>query len=1090
MPVHVSGGGNKQESISFESSDKAVGLSDVNSAQNRREMLELVNRLHDTGVQTDIDLPMIAVIGNQSAGKSSLIESISGITLPRSSGTCTRCPTECKLSHSDAPWKCAVKLHFSTDVHGAPIPVRLVTFGDPISSPSLVEDRIRRAQHAILNPSTDPQVYLEDDDVPNKNEVSFSKNYVSLEISGSDLADLSFVDLPGLIASVGCGGSERDIELVKSLVTSYIEKPSCVILLTVTCETDFENQGAYHLAKCFDQHGKRTVGVLTKPDRIPLGDEAAWVKMIQNFTEPLVNNWYCVKQPSSKDIASGITWADAREQEAEFFAMTQPVAFIGSLSRRETERRTSELPRAPSGDPVTEVLKALNDFSRDFSRRVEGTPEDGLLQAIRKHQNAFRRAIHLTVPNYVPYETNAKKNDDPSFPKPEFLANEGDNEEDEDLPGEGNNLNPKNFLLDAKLTGGQNEDSPATKKRRTDGNQIYVDEVLDRAENARTRELPDNYPFIVQKAYIQEFTKEWDLPATHLFESVYTTLKTDLRTLVEAHFAHLGQGAVKQSVLMIVYEHLDEAATRAKSMIQWLLAIEQVPATLNTHYFADYKDKFLAHYRACRSDSMARVPSSVSTNSNQDPITKILSGLSEIGIHVKAADLPKLLPPDPMEVALDIMASVRAYFKSTAPEQPPPPPPATSTTRSSLPSLDIDPAKRLDQAERTERTGAKSSKDSLSSIERRRRFLARTSLGILAIAVGVQVLYLGREWEADELASKKVKIEDAPSGRWARTKERFADMFDYFNKPAWTELLPPPLPSPHQKPYTLLVSMDDLLITSIWDRQKGWRTAKRPGVDYFLAYLSQFYEIVIFTTQNHYTAVPIIEKLDPYNFFVTYKLFRDATRSVDGKIVKDLSYLNRDLSKVILLDTHEEHTSTHPENSIVLPKWTGTPGDKGLVAMIPFLESIGIYKPQDVRPILEAYRGKDIPVEYGKKEADARERHIAEWKGKSKGLSSSGFTMSSLFGVSTESSHSPIPPTYLEQKRTEAQRQYKEEQAYIASHKAEFDKLLEDDRQAMAKEMPGSLLGVLDTMSGKKKPQAEESADKTTAGGGEGQVKY
>lgn len=55
-------------------------------------------------------------------------------------------------------------------------------------------------------------------------------------------------------------------------------------------------------------------------------------------------------------------------------------------------------------------------------------------------------------------------------------------------------------------------------------------------------------------------------------------------------------------------------------------------------------------------------------------------------------------------------------------------------------------------------------------------------------------------------------------------------------------------------------------------------------------------------------------------------------------IRKDLSYLNRDLSKVILLDTHEEHTSTHPENSIVLPKWTGTPGDKGLVAMIPFLE--------------------------------------------------------------------------------------------------------------------------------------------------------
>lgn len=113
--------------------------------------------------------------------------------------------------------------------------------------------------------------------------------------------------------------------------------------------------------------------------------------------------------------------------------------------------------------------------------------------------------------------------------------------------------------------------------------------------------------------------------------------------------------------------------------------------------------------------------------------------------------------------------------------------------------------------------------------------------------------------------------------------------------------------------------MDDLIITSTWDvgwlvqvrsvadvispqRQQGWRTAKRPGVDYFLAYLSQFYEIVIFTTQHHYvriipittrvdaqnqqTAMPIIEKLDPYNFFITYKLFRESTRSVDGKIVK------------------------------------------------------------------------------------------------------------------------------------------------------------------------------------------------------------
>jgi import inner membrane translocase subunit TIM50 len=210
-------------------------------------------------------------------------------------------------------------------------------------------------------------------------------------------------------------------------------------------------------------------------------------------------------------------------------------------------------------------------------------------------------------------------------------------------------------------------------------------------------------------------------------------------------------------------------------------------------------------------------------------------------------------------------------------------------------------------------------------------------------------------------------------------------MFDYFSKPIWKELLPPMLPPPHQKPYTLLLSIDDLLVTSTWDRQHGWRTAKRPGVDYFLAYLSQFYEIVIFTTQHHYTALPIIEKLDPYNFFIMYKLFRESTRSSETGPVKDLSYLNRSLDRVIILDTHPEHVVTNPENAIVLEPWKGESGDKGLIELVPFLESIGIYKPPDVRAILKAYEGKNIPLEYAKKEAENKRQFIEEWKARGGG---------------------------------------------------------------------------------------------------------
>ncbi|KAI6145379.1 HAD-like protein [Pisolithus tinctorius] len=401
---------------------------------------------------------------------------------------------------------------------------------------------------------------------------------------------------------------------------------------------------------------------------------------------------------------------------------------------------------------------------------------------------------------------------------------------------------------------------------------------------------------------------------------------------------------------------------------------------------------------------------------------------------------------------------------------------------SHLPSLDFQPSEP--EQTRTERTGAKSSKDSLSSIERKRRVLARLSLGLIAVGVGLQLVYLGRQWDEEELKAKKIKPQDAPSTRWGRMKTRIADVFGLFSEPVWPELLPPPLPPQYQKPYTIVISLDDLLVNSVWDRQHGWRIAKRPGVDYFLAYLSQFYEVVIFTSQYSYTALPIIEKLDPYGFFISHRLFREHMRSTTGTVVKDLSYLNRDLSKVIILDTDPDHVSTHPENAIILPKWTGNPGDKGLVAMIPFLESIGIYKPQDIRPILEAYHGKDIPIEYAKKEAEARQQHIAEWTKKRKGLSTGGFTFSSLFGAS-EVSHSLIPPTYLEQKRTEAQNIYRQEQAYLQANKATLDKMLEEQKQQDAKEMSGTLWNMI---AGRKQEDKGAVGGGAAVGGANGQT--
>lgn len=89
-----------------------------------------------------------------------------------------------------------MSLRLLTDKHGQPTPVRTVAFGDPIYDPAEVAERIKRAQRAILNPSSKPRVFLNggDETAP---EITFSRNCVSLEISGPDVIDLSFVDLPG-----------------------------------------------------------------------------------------------------------------------------------------------------------------------------------------------------------------------------------------------------------------------------------------------------------------------------------------------------------------------------------------------------------------------------------------------------------------------------------------------------------------------------------------------------------------------------------------------------------------------------------------------------------------------------------------------------------------------------------------------------------------------------------------------------------------------------------------------------------------------------------------------------------------------------
>ncbi|XP_006461470.1 hypothetical protein AGABI2DRAFT_192973 [Agaricus bisporus var. bisporus H97] len=679
----------------------------------QRRMLDLVNGLHSTGVQVDIDLPQIAVVGNQSAGKSSLIESISGITLPRASGTCTRCPTECRLSYSSQPWKCVVSLRITTDRSGQPLgQSRNETFGSTIYDKKEVDDRIRRAQLAILNPDKPANSFLNDDEpsLVEGNSLTFSKNCVSLAISGPDVADLSFVDLPGLIASVGRGGNAGDIKLVEGLVTTYIHKSNCIILLTVACETDFEDQGAHQLAKQYDPEGKRTIGVLTKPDRIPAGEEQSWLKFIRNEKEPLQNNWFCVKQPASNDLKNNWTWQQARQKEDEFFTATSPWNELEAMYVRylrtknlverlsqvlsdliaktlpgiqreiegmifKTRQQIGDLPNPPPANALNEVAKLVKDFDADTRRNVEGVPhKEGIIQRIRLPAEKFRRVIRKTAPPFLPYNNSGIAH---SLADPEFLKQEEDGDEE--------------------VSDEDDEDESTAGLFVESVESINVNEVHARMTESRSRELPGNFPFVVQREYIKDILLQWENPVIWLCDRVFQILAEHTKELVHHHFSTFGQGRLEQRIQLIMYEHLGNCLEAAKKKVAWLLKVEGEPFTVNNHYLADYKEKFLVYYRRARRDakrkalspgtrrpsptkmtSMAmaeetRSPMNRSRSVFQsasidegavDPITEALTALSRAGYPgLTQDDLPKLLGQDDMEPALEIMATVRAYFQ-------------------------------------------------------------------------------------------------------------------------------------------------------------------------------------------------------------------------------------------------------------------------------------------------------------------------------------------------------------------------------------------------------------------------------------------
>nr|XP_025955355.1 mitochondrial import inner membrane translocase subunit TIM50 [Dromaius novaehollandiae] len=181
-------------------------------------------------------------------------------------------------------------------------------------------------------------------------------------------------------------------------------------------------------------------------------------------------------------------------------------------------------------------------------------------------------------------------------------------------------------------------------------------------------------------------------------------------------------------------------------------------------------------------------------------------------------------------------------------------------------------------------------------------------------------------------------------------------------EPTSPKLLPDPLREPYyQPPYTLVIELTDVLLHPEWSLVTGWRFKKRPGIESLFQQLAPLYEIVVFTSETGMTAFPLIDSIDPHGF-VSYRLFRDATRYMDGHHVKDISCLNRDPAKVVVVDCRREAFCLQPYNGLALARWDGGSEDRTLYDLAAFLKTIALSGVEDVRTVLENYALEDDPL--------------------------------------------------------------------------------------------------------------------------------
>ncbi|GAA6220152.1 LOW QUALITY PROTEIN: dynamin-2-like [Lates calcarifer] len=252
------------------------------------DLIPLINKLQDAfssiGQSCNLDLPQIAVVGGQSAGKSSVLENFVGRDfLPRGSGIVTRRPLILQLVNSKAEY--AEFLHCKGR--------KFVDFEEVRLEIEAETDRLTGSNKGI------------------------SPIPINLRVYSPNVLNLTLIDLPGM-TKVAVGDQPHDIEhQIRDMLLQFITKESCLILAVTPANTDLANSDALKIAKEVDPQGLRTIGVITKLDLMDEGTDAR--DILENKLLPLRRGYIGVVNRSQKDIDGKKDIRAALAAERKFF---------------------------------------------------------------------------------------------------------------------------------------------------------------------------------------------------------------------------------------------------------------------------------------------------------------------------------------------------------------------------------------------------------------------------------------------------------------------------------------------------------------------------------------------------------------------------------------------------------------------------------------------------------------------------------------------------------------------------------------------------------------------------------------------------